>query len=115
MAVHAPMPRASVSTAVRVKPGLSAQSAQAITQILYGLFNPQQAALVAMCLFCLLHAAVSASRGQLCLFTRHAAAFEVVGEEGKVRRDFARKVLFRALIGDKTAELGDDSSPMRHG
>ena len=38
-----------------------------------------------MCLFCLLHAAVSASRGQPCFFRRHATAFEVVGEEGEVR------------------------------
>ena len=68
-----------------------------------------------MRLFCLLHAAVSASRGQPCFFRRHAAAFEVVGEEGEVRFDFARKVLFGALVGEETAELGDDSSPMRHG
>jgi hypothetical protein len=68
-----------------------------------------------MCLFCLFHAAVSASRGQLCFLTRHAAAFEVVGKEGEVRCDLARKLLFRALIGEETAELGDDSSPMRHG
>jgi hypothetical protein len=41
--------------------------------------------------------------------------FEVVGEEGEVRFNFARKVLFGALVGEETAELGDDSSPMRHG
>src|ERR1700679_953850 len=68
-----------------------------------------------MCLFCLLHAAVSASRSEPCFFRRHAAVFEVVGEEGKVRCDFACKVLFGAPVGEKTAELGDDSSPMRHG
>jgi hypothetical protein len=32
-----------------------------------------------------------------------------------VRFDFARKVLFSALVGEEIAELGDDSSPMRHG
>src|ERR1700722_9250015 len=94
MAVHAPMPRASVSTALMVKPGAPAQCAQAIAQVLHGLFDPQQRALVAMCLFCLLHLVVGASRGQACFFRRHAAAFEVVGEEGEVRFDFERKVLF---------------------
>jgi hypothetical protein len=68
-----------------------------------------------MCLFGQLHAAVSASRGQLCFFTRHAAAFEVVGEKAEVRRDFSRKVRFDALVGEEIAEPGDDSSPMRHG
>src|SRR5260370_40262278 len=68
---------------------------------------------VSLC--CLLHAAVSASRSQPCFFRRHAAAFEVVGEKGEVRCDFACKVLFGALIGQEIAELGDDSSPMRHG
>jgi hypothetical protein len=68
-----------------------------------------------MCLFCLLHAAVSASRGQPCFFRRHATAFEVVGEEGEVRCDFTRKILFGALISNETAELGEDSSPTRHG
>jgi hypothetical protein len=68
-----------------------------------------------MCLFCLFHAAVSASRGQLCFFTRHAPALEVVGKEGEVRCHLARKLLFRALVGEESAELGDDSSPMRHG
>ena len=42
--------------------GALAQCAQAIAQVLHGLFDPQQRAFVAMCLFCLLHAAVCASR-----------------------------------------------------
>jgi hypothetical protein len=32
-----------------------------------------------------------------------------------VRCDFARKVLFGTLVGEDTAELEDNSSPMRHG
>src|ERR1700689_1089618 len=38
--------------------GALAQCAQAIAQVLHGLFNPQQRAFVTMCLFSLLHAAV---------------------------------------------------------
>ena len=92
-----------------------AQGAQAIAQVLHGLFDPQQRALVAMCLFCLLHATVSASRCEPCFFRRHAAAFEVVDEEGEVRCDFACKVLFGALVGEEIAELGDDSSQVHDG
>ena len=32
-----------------------------------------------------------------------------------MRCDFARKVLFGVLVGEEIVELGDDSSPMRHG
>jgi hypothetical protein len=42
-------------------------------------------------------------------------AFEVVGEEGEVRCDFACKVLFGALVGEEIAELADDSSQMHDG
>src|ERR1700722_1021083 len=68
-----------------------------------------------MCLFCLFHTAVSASRGQQCFFTRHSAAFEIIGKKCQVQCDFARKVLFGALVGEQTAKPGNDSSPMRHG
>lgn len=43
--------------------GTLAQSAQAVAQVLTCLFDPQQRALVAMCLFCLLYTSFSTSRG----------------------------------------------------
>src|ERR1700761_7589902 len=68
-----------------------------------------------MRLLCLFHAAVSAPRRQACFFRRHAAALEVVGQEGEVRCDFTREILFGTLAGEEIAEPCDDSSPACHG
>jgi hypothetical protein len=56
-----------------------------------------------MRLFCLLHTAVSTSRGELCFFRRHSPPFEIVGQQSEVRFDFAGKFVFGALVGQETA------------
>ncbi len=82
------------------------QHPQRIAQILYRLFDPKQGSLVAMRLLCLFHAAVGPLRGQLGFFRRHAAAFEIVGQQRKMRRNLARKLFFRAIVAEKIAEPG---------
>ena len=80
------------------------QHTQRIAQILYRLFDPKQGSLVAMRLLCLFHTAVGALRGQSGFFRRHAAAFEIVGQQRKMRRHFARKLFFCTIVAEKIAE-----------
>ena len=57
-----------------------------------------------MRLLCLFYAAIGALRGQPGIFRRHAAAFEIVGQQGKMRRNLACKLFFRTIVAEKTAQ-----------
>ncbi len=63
----------------------------------------------------LLHAAVGAFGGQPGFFRRHAAALEIVGEQGEVRFHFASEFPFRAPIAEQASHPGKKSFPQRHG
>ncbi len=68
-----------------------------------------------MRLRCLFHSAVGALRGKPSFFRRHAAAFEIVGQQDKMRCNLAFQLFFRAIVAEEIAELGQDSSGARHG
>ncbi len=99
----------------RGKPRRLGEHAQRVAQVLHCLFDPEQRALVAMRLLCLLHAAVSAPRSQPSFFGGHAAALEVVGEQSEVRGDFAGEIRFHALVAEEATQPGNDSPQTRHG
>jgi hypothetical protein len=77
-----------------------------------GLLQPQRRAFIAVGLFCLFHAPESAPCRQHRFFMRHAPPFEVVGEEGEVRVDFAGEVFLGPLVAEETTELRDRSFQM---
>jgi hypothetical protein len=63
-----------------------------------------------MCLLCLFHAAMGASRGPPCFFRRHAAAFEIVRQQDKMRPNLAGKLFFCTIVAEKIAGPGQNSS-----
>ena len=83
----------------------SCQHTQRIAQILYRLLHPKQGSFVAMRLLCLLHTAVGALRGQSGFFRRHAAAFEIVGQQCKMRRHLACKLFFCTIVAEEIVQL----------
>ena len=86
------------------------QHPQRITQVLYRLFDPKRGSFVAMRLLCLLHTTVGALRGQSGFFRRHAAAFEIVGEQRKMRRHLACKFFFCTIVAEEIVQLRQVSS-----
>ena len=58
-----------------------------------------------MRLLCLLHTTVGALGGQSGCFRRHAAAFEIVGEQRKMRRHLACKLFFSTIVAEEIVQL----------
>ncbi len=95
--------------------GAFAQGAQAVAEVLEGLFDPQEGALIAMGLLGLFHSGHGTPGGEACFFRRQAAALEVVGEQSEMRCDFAREILFGALVREEAAEFAQASFQPGHG
>jgi hypothetical protein len=74
------------------------------------MFDRQKRSLVAMRLFCLLNSALGALRGQAGFFRRHAAAFEIVSNQRKMRPNFAAQLLFRKIVAEEITQPVEDSS-----
>ena len=115
MAVHAPIPRASVLTAVIVKPGLRRKRAQAVLSILQKGIKPRQTAAFAMSLLCLLHSA-KVDKGLAASFLRGKTGTDArLCMERKMRLKLGGKLVVSPAAPEKTQHAKTKGSQFAHG
>jgi hypothetical protein len=91
------------------------QRAHGMPEILDGVLKPQQGTFIAVRLLCLFYAAISALGGQQRFLRRHALADKIICNEDKMGCNFARKLLFGAMVAEKVPQFRQYSSQAQHG
>jgi hypothetical protein len=85
-----------------------------ISKIPANLFQPEERALVAMQLFCLLYSAVCAPGRNACFLRGHTLLLEVILKQRKMRSDFSLQLFFDLSIPEKAEKLGKEPPKMSH-
>ena len=99
MAVLAPMPSASVSSATAVKPGAAPQHAQPVPHVARHVVEPRQAALIAQRLHRLRRRRRPRSRRARGVVGRRASALRVVGGQFEMQPELLLEIVDRAGAG----------------